>query len=114
MKIERLIEKGLLLGDSDTVNSKGIAPSRIRDSMHLHGQVMRSSAEHFTESDDEYEILAVRKEDRRSSVLEELRRQSRVFFDDAAIPGDEETADSETGEAVIDGEANNTALALDR
>lgn len=108
MKIERLIEKGLLLGDSGNSDSSGTAASRDHDSMHLHGQVLRSSAEQFVGLDDDYEIHAVRKEDRRFSVLEELRRQSRVFFDDAAMQGDEETGDSESGEAVLDGEENST------
>ena len=113
MKIERLIEKGLLLCDSTISEFRGMAPRRDHDSMHLHGQALRSSAESFPESDDDYEIHAVRKGDRRSSVLEELRRQSRVFFDDVAIQGGEETEDSETGEATLDGEENHAASALD-
>ena len=93
MRIERLVEEGLLLGgpgrkDLDSMNE--------RVSMHLHGQALRSTGEPPTETEDEGEekYRQIRREDRRSSVLEELKRQSGVFFDDMAVDG-EETGESE-------------------
>ncbi|KAK4690148.1 hypothetical protein P7C71_g6576, partial [Lecanoromycetidae sp. Uapishka_2] len=79
MKIERLIEEGLLLEGSGHADVEGVA-TRDRESMHIHGQAMRSSAEPSTE--DEMENRRLGKEDRRSSVIQELKRQSGVFFDD--------------------------------
>lgn len=86
MKIERLIEQGLLLGGSGQADMAGIA-TRDRESMHMHGQAMRTSAEPSTE--DELEMHHLRKEDRRSSVIQELKRQSGVFFDDSEADGDD-------------------------
>ena len=100
MKIERLIEEGLLLGGSGKADMEGIA-TRDRESMHMHGQAMRSSAEPSTE--DEHEPDLLQKEDRRSSILQELKRQSGVFFDDFELD-DEETGISEDETAVINGE----------
>ena len=64
----------------------GIA-SRDRESMHMHGQVLRSSAEPSTEDEHEHEneretrpLLG--KEEKRASVIQEFKRQSGVFFDD--------------------------------
>lgn len=96
MKIERLIEEGLLLGGSGRADMEGIA-SRDRESMHMHGQAMRTSA-----TDDEHEPHHMQKEDRRSSVIQELKRQSGVFFDDSEMEG-EETGGSEDEMAVANG-----------
>lgn len=60
-----------------------------RESMHMHGQAIRASA-----IDDEQERHHARTEDWHSSLIEELRRQSGVFFDDSDIDG-EETGGSE-------------------
>lgn len=86
MKIERLIEKGLLLGGSGKADMDGTA-SRDRESMHMHGQVLRSSADPSTETEDEHdehedERMETRSEDSRRSVIQEFKRQSGVFFDD--------------------------------
>ena len=71
----------------------GIA-SRDRESMHMHGQVLRSSAESSTEDElderereheheHERETRVIGKEDQqRRSVIQEFKRQSGVFFDD--------------------------------
>lgn len=107
MKIERLIEEGLLLGGSGQADMEGIA-SRDRESMHMHGQAMRSSAE--PDTDDEVEIRGLGKEDRRASVLMELMRQSGVFFDDFEGDG-EETGASEDEVAVEIGDGNANANA---
>lgn len=88
MKIERLIEEGLLLGGSGKAD---------RGSIHLHSQVMRSSAEPSTE--DEYEPSNLEKEDRRSTVIQELKRQGSVFYDDSEIDEDD-TGMSENETAV--------------
>ena len=96
MKIERLVEEGLLLGgsgkrDLDSTNER-------TSSMHIHGQALRSAGESLTEGGDERgHRYQMRKEDRRSSVLEELKRQSGVFFDDSV---GEETGESEEDLAV--------------
>ena len=95
MKIERLIEDGLLLGGSGKADMEGIA-ARDRESMHMHGQVLRSCAEPSTESDHEPHRL--QREDRRSSVIEEFKRQSGVFFDD--FEDGEETGNSEDEVAI--------------
>lgn len=100
MKIERLIEEGLLLGGSGKADMEGIA-NRDRESIHMHGQAIRSSAEPSTE--DEHEPDLLQKEDRRSSILQELKRQSGVFFDDFELD-DEETGISEDETAVNNGD----------
>ena len=58
--------------------------SRDRESMHMHGQVLRSSAEPSTEDEHEHEreTRLLSKEDKRASVIQEFKRQSGVFFDD--------------------------------
>ncbi len=66
-----------------------------RMSMHLHGQTLRSIGEPATETKVEGEHrFQMRREDRRSSILEEIKRQSGVFFDDVAVD-DDETGESE-------------------
>ena len=126
MKIERLIEEGLLLGrgeESSKSNGDGSAESRARhrvsgDSLHLHGRAMRldagigSSADDANTSDASVErfedrIEQSRKKGRRSSLLQELKRQSGVFFDDPVEQGeDDEETDGTEGwaSAVEDGE----------
>lgn len=97
MKIERLIEEGLLLG-------KGrVSPSDIRrgnDSPHMHGQALRNSVDSGVRRSSTDDLPLLKMDSRRSSVLEELRRQSGVFFDDTEVDGDE-TDGSE--DAVEDG-----------
>ena len=85
MKIERVIEEGLLRGVPNSLSHTG-DPVRGRDSMHLQGQLLRKSAELSTDDDDDDERPQfLQKEDRRSSVLQEFKRQSEVFFDDHDI-----------------------------
>ena len=55
----------------------------------MHGQVLRSSADPSTETEDEHdehehedERMETRSEDSRRSVIQEFKRQSGVFFDD--------------------------------
>ncbi len=98
MKIERLIEEGLLLGGSGKEDLKGLA-RQVDNGMHghSHGQAIRSLAEPSTETEDDVPPR-LSKEHRRSSVLDELKRQSGVFFDD--VGG--ESAESEEDLAVID------------
>ena len=85
MKIERIIEEGLLLGGSGEADVEGMA-TRDRESMHMHGQVMRGSAEPSTEDEDERSCL--KQEDERASVLQELKRQGSVFYDDSDVDGE--------------------------
>ena len=138
MKIERLIEEGLLLGGSGKADMEGMA-TRDRGSMHMHGRrcspahyfpiahhvlsleacfwsscslkllkkaftdwrsssaAIRTSAEPTTEDEDERPLLE--KEDRRAGVIQELKRQGSVFYDDSEIDG-EDTSISEDETAV--------------
>ncbi|KAL8729848.1 MAG: hypothetical protein Q9166_004489 [cf. Caloplaca sp. 2 TL-2023] len=83
MKIERLIEEGLLLAQNRGSSN---------DSPHMHGQALRKSANSAAaqwSSSSTEDLPMLRMDDRRSSVLEELRRQSGVFFDDLEGDGDE-------------------------
>ncbi|MCJ1334022.1 hypothetical protein MMC10_010729 [Thelotrema lepadinum] len=121
MKIERLVEQGLLLGENG------------RSSMHLQGQVRRntvtsmaaddtllslqdieSSGEEMplietpSSSNDKQPALSRHSSGRRlSDAMEELRRQSRVFFDDTYIypeDTDESAAEEDLlGETAIVG-----------
>ncbi|CAF9941142.1 hypothetical protein IMSHALPRED_002444 [Imshaugia aleurites] len=90
MKIERLIEEGLLLGGSGKADMEGMAT---RD----RGTAIRTSAEPTTEDEDERPLLE--KEDRRAGVIQELKRQGSVFYDDSEIDG-EDTSISEDETAV--------------
>ncbi len=99
MRIERLIEEGLLLGGSDRSDME----MAIRDREGI-SQVMRSSAEPSTEDEDERS--RVEKGDRRASVIQELKRQGSVFYDDSEIDGDGEDtgmSESETTNAPENG-----------
>ena len=96
MKIERLIEEGLLFGGSGMADMEGLG-SRDGGSIHAPGQRMRPSAEPTTEDEDERPRL--KKEDRRASVIQELRRQGSVFYDDSEIDR-EDTSISEDETAV--------------
>ena len=90
MKIERLVEEGLRLGGS---GKKDLDSTNERMSRHLHDQALRTAGEPPTDTGDEgRHPYQMRRGDRRSSVLEELKRQSGVFFDDVA---GEETGESE-------------------
>ena len=102
MKIERLIQEGLLIGGANSSDSQGTTVQGGRESMHLHGQAMRNSAEPSPETEDDSEIRSTHKEDRRLSVRQEIRRQSGLFFDDVAV--EEETDDSGIDEALANGE----------
>ena len=88
MRIERLIERGLLLGRSDKMD--------LEDTLSNRGsiiQMTRSSAEPSTEDEDERS--RVKRGDRPASLIQELKRQGSVFYDDS-----EETGTSE-GEAAV-------------
>ena len=87
------MEEGLLLGES---GKKDLDSIKERMSMHLRGQKLRTAGEPPTATEDEngHPYRQTRKEDRRSSVLEELKRQSGVFFDNVAVD-DDETGESE-------------------
>lgn len=85
MKIERLIEEGLLLGKEGKKTQEG-ATLRDDESLHLHGQELRNDVD----SSSAEELPLLRHESRRSSsMMQELKRQSGVFFDDVEAEGDE-------------------------
>lgn len=97
MKIEGLIEQGLLLGQ----HSKSGRP----ESLHIHGQEMRNAMEESTEESAGEELPSsstpvLRSERQSMYVMEELRRQSGVFFDDD--PDGDMTDTSEDGYDVAD------------
>lgn len=101
MKIERLIEEGLLLGGSGKADMEGMT-TRDRESMHMHGQAMRSSAEPSTEDEEEPSHLG--RQDRRASVIQELKRQGSVFYDDSEIDGEDSgLSEDETTVALENG-----------
>ena len=94
IKIERPIERGLLLGGRRDNGAAHRPPS-----FHVHGSEMRNSAEEPSAGED----AAVRRRPPRpertlerhsSGVVEELFRQSGVFFDDVQGEGDEVSDDS--------------------
>ena len=84
----------------------GIGSRDGRESMHMHGQVLRSSADE-PETEDEHthyeherEIGGLLgKEEKRASVIQEFKRQSGVFFDD--FEEGEDTGVSEDDVAVV-------------
>ena len=96
MKIERLIKEGLTLGGSGKADVEGMAKGD-HQSIQVRGHVMRSSVEPSTEDEDERYYFG--KGDRRTSVIQELKRQGSVFHDDSEIDG-EDTGVSESETAV--------------
>ena len=140
MKIERLLDEGLLLGDAGQTDLRHIVAKRrdrerrghaakFRDSMHLHGQALRTAsaaldgdAETSTGTEAEGETEAEAHEGdplingsdgdliRRSSMLQEIKRQSGVFFDDDDdLDLDEDVAveeeDEDEGKGIETGES---------
>ena len=107
MKIERLVERGLLLGRR---GSEGGRPP----SFHLHGPAMRTLA--AEDSAESAQSAAVRQrkavptadlERRSSGVMEELLRQSGVFFDDVQAESEDATDESAVEEdalEIVDGD----------
>ena len=106
MKIERLVEKGLLLGQE----------FGRPDSLHLNGQTQRAalegvngtegetSEEAISDMDGEFlgEKTGRRRRASRSSVIEELKRQSGVFFDDFPVDGEDSEGTEEEAEVVVE------------
>lgn len=86
MKIERLIGEGLSLEGSARAKMKDLAASG-PEKLQSHGHALGTSVEPST--DDEAQRRPLRKGDRRLNVIEEIRRQSGVFFDDSEIDGEE-------------------------
>lgn len=80
MKIERLIEDGLLLAEDWGLRGD--------DSPHMHGQELRTDRITADLSPPDG-ASPLRMANRRSSMLDELRRQSGVFFDDTEPDGQE-------------------------
>ena len=92
LRIERLVEDGLLLSED---GRRDVDKKNERMPIPLHDQTLRNVQEPPTETEFEGERrFRMRREDRRSSILEEIKRQSGVFFDDVAVDG-EETGESE-------------------
>ena len=94
MKIERLIEEGLLLGrrmQSDDTE-KAI---RLDEFPYLHGQTVLNDVD--SSSTDEQPLIG--NLIRRSSIIEELKRQSGVFFDN--VEGDAEDSDGSDQESSV-------------
>ncbi|KAL9585020.1 MAG: hypothetical protein Q9212_001772 [Teloschistes hypoglaucus] len=93
MKIERLIEEGLLHAKHRRPSD---APSQMGDSPHMHGQTLRTMATSAAQSCSTDDLP-----DRHSSVF---GRQGGVFFDDAEIYGDDtDFSESGTNNGINDG-----------
>ncbi|MCJ1314361.1 hypothetical protein MMC25_008043 [Agyrium rufum] len=106
MKVERLIESGMLLGQRGNENIDD------RASLHLKGQHMRDENGETTDEDDDYQGF-LRQDTRAlthksSGVLEELKRQSGVFFDDTDVD-DDDGYGRDTGNSEEDNDATATA-----
>ena len=104
IKVERLVERGLLLGQRP-----GGADAARPPSFHMHGPEMRSSAEDSSVGEDGAAGVRRRKApramdlSRRSSgVMEELLRQSGVFFDDVQADGEDGSDESAVEEDALD------------
>jgi predicted acylesterase/phospholipase RssA len=82
IKIERLIEHGLLIHGQNSVPLPSGGSHR-PGSLHLHGQEMRDANEMDGASDGEDFIVTPIRTRRSSGMMEELMRQSGVFFDDS-------------------------------
>ena len=91
MKIERLIDQGLLLAERGKLEDEKTA-MRDDESLHLREQAMRNHANAF--SAEEQPTFGAPY--RRSSAMEELKRQSGVFFDD---PETNEGTDGSDGDS---------------
>lgn len=97
MKIERLIEEGLLLGEYGKADAEGMVAGD-RRSVHLRGRVMRSSAEPLIE--DEVERSNEEVEEEQSDMIQELNRHGSVFHDDSEFEGEDSDL-SEDGTALV-------------
>ncbi|KAL8944364.1 MAG: hypothetical protein Q9211_000631 [Gyalolechia sp. 1 TL-2023] len=93
MKIERLIEGGLLLARDHDLRH---GPQRTDDTPNGHGLISRLSNDSAADSSSTDEQRPPRLSDRHSRMLEALRRQSGVFFDHLEGDGDE-TNDTDNG-----------------
>lgn len=100
MKIERLVERGLTMGKPKF---------GLQESFHIgHPDRQRSQEEGEISADEEPLIVTTSSEDkrgRRGSIMEELKRQSGVFFDDPAT-------DYDTDRSSVNGEAINVEETL--
>lgn len=97
MRIERLIDQGLILSrqaQQSPINT--LSTSRDDDNLHLRGQ----DIEYQADSSSTDEPQAPRSQIRRSSAMEEFQRQSGVFFDDPEAYG-------EDTDGSVDGDSGN-------
>ena len=94
MKIQGLIQEGLLLGESPRSKAGNEASRSTRADVHATSQVKGSVQDAPSETDDANDSFGAERQNRRPSVIQELKRQSSVFFDDVAVDG-EETGESE-------------------
>lgn len=95
MKLEKLIEQGLSLGPKEGLD--------LGDRFGTYVQPLSSRSHDGAEDSSAFEIASksLKRPSRRSSLLEEVRRQSGVFFDDVTTEGDETESDAEA--VLIDG-----------
>ena len=101
MKIETLIEEGLLLGELGKADTEGMAAGD-RRSMNFRGQVMRSSAEPLVESVVERSNEEVKEE--QFGMIQELDRQGSIFHDDSELEGeDSDMSEDETALVLENG-----------
>jgi predicted acylesterase/phospholipase RssA len=111
MKIERLIAQGLVTSTSSAIPSKKAMPTP-----HLQQAESEMMGHDSASTDEEATPRIPRVENtngwstpaskpqtsRRGSAMEEVKRQSRVFFDDSDLEGDSNTSMSEEEGSVIE------------
>lgn len=103
MKIERLINEGLIYSRQDQEPSiKATTPSWDNEKLDLRGE----DARYKVEPNPTDESRAPRSPIRRSSAMEEFQRQSGVFFDDPEADSDDTNTD---GSVNIDSGNETTA-----
>lgn len=99
MKIERLIDEGLILSRQDQQPSTNTTTPRRDDDRR---DLSEHNTGHKVESSSMDEPQAPRPPLRRPSAIEEFQRQSGVFFDDAEADGEDTDTDGS-----VDGDSGN-------
>ena len=98
MKVERLIEHGLLLGRSEDGRPSSIYLKRQEVIIGPKARAEGLEYNHLYDGMELVNRLQTNIERRSSSVMEELRRQGGVFFDDSDEEGEDMSGGSATGD----------------
>lgn len=92
MKLEKVIEEGLSLGPGESLHQDGILISSTGTLSRRNHEIPQAASD------------SVQRQSRRSSLFEEMRRQSGVFFDDVITDGEETESDADG--ALVNGKDN--------